>query len=233
MEEITSENKLIEYDANAVQRVEFTVIEAGEKFDTAHIWNALSNERYLKYTNAVKGVVQSDDDTEEKLEEATIALWNDTVKEVENLDLAEGQDFRDVIDRDEKRVSTDDFLSVAVVEPEVVSTGKRRGTLNDAQIITTEALFNGKPVRQTHKLVAKSHELSKKYERIRRKSIKAEPTRGLRVKAKLEFIPQTEAFAALYDEMLIEATGFKLNVIPIRFKVRVVNEIFGGTLDPK
>lgn len=239
METEATENKeTILYDADAPQRFAFDVTENGEKFETAHVFKALTDEKYLEY---VKGINASadEDDSESNESEILAKLWREQIQAVENLEVEEGKDFRDVVDTETEVVpSIKNFLAVVVVETEKIGTGKRKGTTAAAstEIVTTEAYFNGAPVRQTHVLKSKksNEEFSKKYARIEKNQWKTEITKGLRRQPKVEFFPQIEAKAALYDQMCISTTGFAGDKIPVRFKSVVVDHIFAAaTLDPK
>lgn len=220
------------YDADATQRYEFSVIENGEKFDSAHIFKPLSDERYLQYAKSIKAEGNADDTDSNELEKAC-ELWDDLIESVENLE-TDGDDFRKHIDFAEKTEMLQKFLAVAIYEPETASNGKRRGVSKHVKVIT-ECYFNYEPIRQTHVLeIADKIELAKKYEKIKSKQFQSEQVRGLnKLKPKLKFVPQTEKFAELYDEIFVSAEGFKNNRIPMRFKIRVLDYLLSPTIDPK
>lgn len=224
----------MEYDANAQQRFEFEVTEGGVKYDTAHLYQPLSESRYIEFLHSIKAKGNEREAEENEIEVKT-ALWNDLVSDVENLDKGGLDNWKDLIDYGEKRESLEKYLSVAVVEPETKSTGMRQLINNDVDVVTTEAFFNfPNVVTQTHKLKKKNDDWRRKYSRIKQRVWKVEQTKGLRRDPKVEFVPQDEAFGGLYDEMKIEATGFKDNIIPLRFKVRVIHYIFDDSkLDEK
>ena len=48
----------------------------------------------------------------------------------------------------------------------------------------------------------------KKYHRILQKRFKTEVTKGLRRQPKVEYVPQDENLAKLYDEMFVSSEGF-------------------------
>ncbi|HXG84090.1 MAG TPA: hypothetical protein VNI84_08690 [Pyrinomonadaceae bacterium] len=234
-----TENKetAILYDADASQRFAFDVIERGEKFETAHRFHPLSDEKYLDYVKAINARAD-EDDSESNESEVLANLWRELVQEVENLEVEEGRDFRDAVDAESEIVpSIKNFLVVAVVETEKIGTGKRKGTAAvSTETVTTEAYFNGAAVLQTHVLKSKksNDEFSKKHARIEKNQWKTEITKGLRRQPKVEFHPQDAAKAALYDEMLERSEGFKDGKTPIRFKSVVVDYVFAAVaLDPK
>jgi len=221
------------YDAGAPQRYEFEVTENGQKFDTAHIYAPLSDEQYIAFLKTIK-ITSDDKDHDDQESAAAIALWDSLVTEVENFDTEGREDWRALIDLSEKRDSLANFLAVAVIEPESVGGARRRSTVSETETVTTEAYFNfPNTAQQTHKLKKRSDEWRKKYDRIKAKEWKEEITKGLRRKPKFEYVSQHEALGALYDEMLIEASRFKDNIIPLRFKTTVLKYLFGSKLDEK
>lgn len=226
------------YDPQARNRFEYEVRSGGQKFDIAHVFGPLSDERYMQWTRELK-VRGTADDISEESREATARLWDDIIVEVENIEYDPDADWKALIPSGEKLEAVNDLLAVAVVEPEETTHTKLRLGAAATQTIVTEAYFNGEVTQQTHVLAAKSFELEKKYERIQAKRIRQEPTKGLRRKPKIEYIPQDDKLGGLYDEMLISTTGFVgegykfTDVIPLRFKVLVINYIFAPTLDQK
>lgn len=227
-ETILYDKEVILYDADARQRFAFEVTEGGEKFDTAHHYEPLSDERYIKYLSDAN--IRGDGDEVEGNElEITTNLWSDLVVEVENIEVEDGDDWKALIDGKEKEDSLDMFLAVAVVEPESKTTGKRRLAAGSTEKVVTEAYFNGVPVQQTHVLKKKSDEWQKKYSRIQARRFQPEATKGVRNKPKIKFVPQDEKIGKLYDEQFIEQTGFANGNIPLRFKTRVIHYLYGGT----
>ncbi len=220
------------YDANAEQRHELTAIADGEKYQTAHRIKPIEDERYLAYLKAVD-IKGDDEDVDSHEKESGAAFWDDLIIEVENVEFEEGSDWKALIDADEKNEALNLFLAVAIIEPETVSNGKRKLTSNASQTIRTEAYFNGVPIQQTHKLQAKTPELIRKYDRIQRNRFKQEPTKGLRRKPKMIYVPQDRNIAALYDEMFIEQTGFANGIIPCRFKTSVIHYCFAPKVESK
>jgi hypothetical protein len=150
----------------------------------------------------------------------------------------QARDWKSLVDYSEKRDSLTDFLAVAVVEPDVADTGKRKLWQMTTEVITTEAFFNGNPIQQTHTLKKKPEngdggEWQKKYDWIQARRFRQEPTKGLRRSPKVEYVPQDEALGRLYDEMFVSQTGFKDGIIPLRFKTTDLHYKFGSKLDEK
>lgn len=223
------------YDASAPNRFEFKVTDDGQVFDTAHVFKPLSDERYLQWVGELK-LRSAGDELDENARAASIALWNDLIERVENID-TEGIDgsWKDLIPDQEKIDSLNELLAIAIVDDEAKpTTGVRKlGTLAQTQTVFTEAYFNGQIVRQSHKMVKRSLEFEKKHNRIQQRRFKQEQTRGLRRKAKVEYVPQDEAIGKLYDEMVVSVSGFAGDVVPLRFKNVVIAALFAPVLDPK
>ena len=213
------------YDAKANQRYEFEVSENGEKFDTAHIIKPLTEERYLEYLKSVK-VEDGEAETVENVKQKSAELWDDLITEVEDFELKESETLQTAVAVDEKIEVVSNFLAVAIVKTEKKANRKRSSNQKEELAITSEAYFNGLPVQQSHKLKARSDEWQVKFDRIQRKRFKKEITEGLRREPKIEYVPQDEKIGELYDEMLIESTGFENNETPLRFKTAVIYEVF-------
>lgn len=226
------------YDALAANRFEYQVEEGGLIYDTAHIFGPFEDagdDRYLQFTREfkIKGTSGSENVSEES-REASMRYWDDIIAKVENIDIPEDGNWKGLINFQEKIQALDDFLAVAIIPAEEkASTTRNLVKSAEETMILTEAWFNGKTPQQTHRLKKRSIEWEKKYKRIEGKLYKQETTRGLKRKARVEYVPQDEAFAKLYDEMFIAATGFKDDIIPIRFKTKVVHFIFSSPLDAK
>ena len=218
------------YDAAAMQRFPFTLRENGELIPTAHIFKPIDDERHLQYITdfvAVRDGTRSDI----TLNRLTVEFWRDLIEAVENLETGEGEDFRDIPDPEEEIAPLLISYLTVVVKPPVVAEGRKRSSAKaDRQTTVTQAYFNGEAVEQTHVLSAKSDEWRKKYNRIQRSQYKEDETKGTRGETKVKFIPQNRAKAGLYDEMMIEAHGFARDVIPMRFKVVVIDDAFESSV---
>lgn len=227
-----TENKVkpVLFDARATQRIAFEVRQDNEKYDAAHNLKPLSDERYLEFVRAVD-ISATAEDVAAQTKTAAESLWTDLIGEVENFELSEGEELKDAIEFGEKSQVLSVFLACVAVEPDK-TTGKRKSVKSDRQTITTEMLFNGLPIAQTHVLQASSDEWRKKFDRIQRKRFKEEPTKGLRREPKFIYTSQDEAVGALYDEMLIESSGFAHDT-PLRAKTTVVYYAFASTFDAK
>lgn len=223
------------YDATAKQRFAFEVTENGEKFDTAHVLKPLSDERYLAFVGSVNGASLdvSEAEIEAQANKAACELWDDLIEEVEDFELEENQTLQTEIKSDEKREVILKFLAVAVVEPEKKAGGKRRSVSAETQVITTEMYFGDDPTSQKHTLAATTDEWRKKYRRIMAKRYKKEPTKGLSRPAKTKYIPQDKVIGELYEEMMIEASGFTNDTIPLRVKTTVLAFVFASRFDEK
>jgi hypothetical protein len=221
-----------QYDATANNRFEYEVRhDDGLKYDTAHIYKPLSDERYLQWIREFK-VKGNEEDVSEESREASVRLWDDQILEVENIEYPEGADWKALIDPQQKIESLNDFLAVAIVDDDAKASGKiRLGVENPTQTVTTEAFFNGELVRQKHTFKKKSFEHEKKYSLIQSKRFKQEVVKGLhKRKPKIAYIPQDEKIGELYDELLISSEGFADGNIPLRFKTTVVHSIFASEL---
>lgn len=233
IEEIAAEPlaEPVAYDTDKHQRFEFTVKQGGETFDTAHVFRQPTDERWVEFLKAKK-VRGNDDAVESEENEAIADLWADLIVNVENVEIPEGQTLADLIGFEEKRDALEYFLAVAAFDPEAKG-GVRRLEKVPSRIVLTEARQDGEIVTQEHKLRAKSLEDIKRYESILRRRFKTENVRGLRKKAKVEFVPQDDKFAALYDDMLFGVAGFTTYWVPMRFKVAVIHHVFASELDEK
>jgi hypothetical protein len=221
------------YDAEARNRFEFTARQGVLKYETAHVFEPLSDERYVTWLKDFN-VRGNEDNVSEEAREASVKLWDDQIFQVEKIQYPEGADFRTLIPAQEKIEAINSFLAVAIGEDLQMVKGDRvLGSSAQTQTILTETFFNGDIVTQSHEMRLSNLELEKKYSRIQAKRFKQEPTRGLRRKPKIEFIPQDEKLGELYDEMFVSQEGFANGVIPLRFKTTVLHHLFGETLDQK
>lgn len=222
------------YDANAANRFEFEAHIGSERYDTAHVYGAISDERYIQWIDDFKIKAKGEDNVHEESRESDVKCWDDIIIEVENIEVPEGADWKALIPASEKSEGLKQLFAVAPVEADEKTNGPRRlGTSATEQVITTEAWFNGKILQQRHILTPKTLELEKKFERIQAKRTKTEQTRGLRRKPIVEFVAQDDKLGKLYDEMLVRTEGFAGDIVPLRFKTAVMYYVFAPTLDPK
>lgn len=219
-----------EYDAVAAQVCEATLTRGGRNYQTAFTFKPLEDERYFKMLDDRK-ISGNEDNLKEDVLGANSALFDDLCSEMLNV-----EDPKKILPA-EKDSAIGDYLAVAIGEPDEAETS---GMIPDAaeNVVKTECFFNGfseaDVVSQTHYLkLDTSGEYKKKYLRIWNQRAKPEPTRGLRGKPKMIFRPQDRKLAALYDEMFIRAEGFKGGVIPARFKVAAIHEIFADPVSEK
>jgi hypothetical protein len=224
---------VIQFDADAKNRLEFEIKENGLIYEVAHIFNPLEDARYLQWISEFK-IKGDEDNVDEHSREASIRLWDDIIERVDNVEFESPEAWKSTIPDKEKIDSVSSFLAVAIVDGEERAEIKlRRGGVNPDQTVITEAWFNGEVSQQKHTLAAPSLELQKKYARIQGKRFKQQKIGGLRGKPKLEFLPQDSRIAELYDEMVISTEGFVNNKIPLRFKSSVIHAVFSSTLDVK
>lgn len=223
------------YDAAARNRFEFEVEQGGVKYDIAPVFGPLSDERYMKWIGDINVRGTQDGETTDDGRDAMVALFDDIIVEVGNIEYPDGADWKSLIDSSIKVESLNQFLAVAIVEPEGQKGGKLRlGELQSNQTLVTECWFNGQIVQQKHLMQPKSLEWEKKYERIQKKRFREEKIKGLhRRKPTIEFVPQDEHIGELYDEMCSVHAGFVGDVVPLRFKTLVINYIFAPKLDQK
>lgn len=222
------------YDARARNRFDFTLHRGSDSYELGILFDPLTDERYMQWNHELK-VRGDQDEIEESSREATAALWDDLVPEVEGIEYPANADWKALFPTSAKVESVNNLLAVAIVTDEGQK-GKKLvlGASQPTQTITTECWFNGEIARQSHVMAARTIELEKKYARIESKKVRQEKIGGLnKRKAKIEYVPQDEAKGELYDEMQISAKGFAGDVIPLRFKTIVVDFIFAPTLSPK
>ena len=227
------------YDPAAKNRFEFTVREDGVKYEIAHIFGELTDDRYLQWLKDFN-VRGTEDDVEENSREAACKLWDDLIDRVEGVEFEEG-DWKSFVPYSEKVEAVNQLTAVAIGEDEDVkpATGPRRlGPATATVTVITEAWFNGDVTQQRHELRAKNAELEKKYARIQGRRFKQDQTKGFRKKQKVTYVPQDEKLGDLYDEMVIGATGFAVgfdnkSTVPLRFKTAVVHEIFASPVEAK
>ena len=222
-----------QYDAAAKNRFEFEIEQGGEKYDIAQVFKPLTDERYMKWLRDLN-VSSKGDEVSENSRQATADLWDELIAGIENVDYPEGADFRDLIESSDKVRALNEFLAVAVVEPESDGTKKLRlGEKATEQTVRTECWFDGEVLTQTHVLAAKTFELEKEYDRIQQKTSRTERTRGLRGKPKVEYVPQDDRLGQLYDKMLVRSEGFAAGIVPLRFKTLVIGYVFAPSLRAK
>jgi hypothetical protein len=222
------------YDADARNRFAFTVREGMEKYDTAHTFEPMSDERYVQWQREFK-IKGNEDDVSEQAREASVKLWDDQIVQVENITFPDGTDFRQWISSGEKIEAINAFLAVAIADDvREAAEGRAFGAENKTIKVPTETFFNGEIATQLHEMRPVSLELEKKYSRIQGKRFKQEKIGGLRNrKAKIEFIPQDDKIGELYDEMFVSQTGFAQGKVPLRFKTTVIHHLFAEKLDQK
>ena len=219
------------YDTEAENRFEFEAKGAdGNLYDTAHRFKPLSDDRYWQFIREFK-VEQKGDEIEEDVRGAYISLWHDLIIEVENIEVKDGEDWKDLILDDEK-IGAGEFLLTVVIYEGEKKTGARKLAKDASITVETEAYFNGEVARQKHLLREKTIEHQKKYSRIIDRRLQTERTRGLKRKPKVEFHPQNQAIGRLYDEMILSTEGFE-GEVPLRFKETVINHIFEAGLKQK
>lgn len=226
-----AEPPVVLFDAEARNRMPFEVREGTRTYETAHIFNPLSDERYMQWLRAFK-MRGNEDALDEQSREATCALWDELIHEVENIAVSEGLDFREVIPDPEKLEAISAFVAVAIAADIERVTGSRCFTPDATQTVTTEAWVNGEIATQSHVLKRVSVEWQKKYSRIAAKRFKQERIGGLRRQPQLEYVPQDHKFGEMYDEMVVSNTGFAGRV-PLRFKTVVIEHLFGERLSQK
>lgn len=221
------------YDAEARNRLAYTAQADGQEYDAAVVFDPLTDERYMQWIREfnLKGDVKTLDQNEQSME-ATVRLYDDIAVEMENVEVPDGTDWKDLVPVSEKVNAINNLIAVAVFTPETKAEGPRKLSAVASQTVLTEAWFNNDPLRQTHTLREATIEWKKKYAQIQSKRFKREITRGLRREPKVEFVPQNERLGELYDTMQISATGFAGDNIPLRFKVAVVEFIFESELTP-
>lgn len=220
------------YDAESRNRFAFDVRVGSKKYETAHIFEPLIDDRYLQWLREFK-LKGTEQNVSEESREATARLWDDQIFQVEKIKVPEGTDFRSLIPVMEKIEAIQAFLAVAIADDVERVTEERGFGADETQTIRTETFFNGEIVTQKHEMKLLDLELQKKYSRIRQKQFKQEPTRGLRRQPKIEYVPQDNKFGELYDEMMVRTEGFANDLIPLRFKTTVIDHIFGEMLDQK
>ncbi|MBV9242688.1 MAG: hypothetical protein JO314_11840 [Acidobacteria bacterium] len=232
-----TENALIRdetpvYDPDARNRFEYVVHENGQQFDTAQVFEPLSDDRYLQWLNEFR-IRGNESHVDEQSSEASLKLSRELVCEIGNIEVPEGYDWRDLPSYKERIDILNQFLAVAAfdVDDEAPSGGKRTPHAERTQTVLTEAWFNGQILQQRHVMREKNLELEKKYARIQGKRFKPETTRGLRGKPKIEFVPQDRKIGEMYDEMQVSASGFAGDFIPLRFKTAVIHHIFAAKFE--
>jgi hypothetical protein len=89
------------YDPDARNRFAFSVREGMEKYDTAHIYEPLGDERYLQWLKEFK-VKGNEDDVDEESREASVRLWDEQIFDVANIENPEDADLAIADPRDRK-----------------------------------------------------------------------------------------------------------------------------------
>lgn len=220
------------FDADARNRFEFDVREGVKQYETAHVFNPLSDERYMQWFREFK-ISGNEDNVQEEGREASARLWDDLIHEVENIKVPDGEDFQTLIPSPEKLEAITQFLNVAIGEDIVKVEGVRELGVAATQTVLTECFFNGQVAVQSHELKPVTFELQKKYSRIEAKRFKQEKIGGLRKRQNVEFVPQDDKIGELYDDMFVSAEGFAGGKIPLRFKTTVIHHLFAERLAQK
>jgi hypothetical protein len=226
------------YDPAARNRFEFKITENGSKYEIAHIFGELTDERYLQWIKEFN-VSGSEDDVDETSREATCRLWDDVIDHLDGVDFEDG-DWKSFVPYRQKIEAINQFVAVAIFEDDAEPAAKkpRFGPQSGSLKVITEAWANGEIVQQHHEMRAVTVELEKKYARIQGRRFKQEQVKGFRKKQKITYIPQDEKLAELYDEMLVNVSGFANSfdnkpTIPTRFKTTVIHEIFASPVEAK
>jgi hypothetical protein len=220
------------FDADARNRFEFDVREGVELYETAHVFEPISDERYMQWLREFK-MRGNENDLDEESREATCRLWDDLIVAVEKINVPEGRDFRELIPPPEKLEAISAFMAVAIGADIKKNEGGRNFAEDATQVVVTEAWVNGEVAMQRHELKKVSVEWQKKYSRIKAKTFKQEKIGGLRRQPKTEYVPQDHRFGELYDEMFVSQDGFIGGKIPLRFKTVVIDHLFGERLSQK
>jgi hypothetical protein len=222
------------FDAEARNRLEFTVREGVKQYETAHVFEPISDDRYIQWQREFK-IKGNEDNVSEEAREASVRLWDDIIFAVEKVKFPEDTDFRQWIPPLEKVGAIRDLLAVAISEDiEEVTDDRVFGNESKTVNVGTESFFNGDIAMQIHVMRPVSLELEKIYSRIKGKQYKQEKIGGLRNrKAKIEYVPVDDKFGELYDDMFVSADGFAGGKIPLRFKTTVVHHLFSEKLDQK
>lgn len=233
MSETTQMQEEKVFDPAAENRFEYSVTEDGQRYDVAHVFDAVSDERYLQYLNEFK-ISGDEDDVKEEGREASVRLWDELISRVDGIKYDDDTDWRSFFPANEKIQGVADLLAVAIDDgSDAPASGPRTIGPKIEQTVITECMSNGDVLRQKHVLRVPTFELEKKYARIAGKRFKREQTRGFRKKTTVTYIPQDKAFGELYDEMAISTYGFVGNVVPLRFKTAVMHYVFASKLEPK
>lgn len=208
--EETEETKKIQaldsFDASAKQRLEFT--SDGNTF--AHLYNALSDERYIQFSEELEVVISEQTTEVNGVLDAITKLWDDIVYDVEGYEDTKPSNWKSFIDPLEKEESIDQFLGVIVYEK--AKTGKRSFTGTHTLIL--ETFFNGKIARTEHEVKTKTIEDVKEYKRILKSSIRRK--QGLNKKDKIDIaIADTLGLQKLCQSLRVSVKGYANNDVPI------------------
>lgn len=210
------------FDGNAPQRIPLEITEGSERFETAHHIGPVTDTVFLEFIDSVDPNAEDSGDLETKLNDAVTELWRKIVKSVEAIEVDPGTDFRDAIEFGEIEAVIQSVMGVTVLPPTAVS-GVRNLSAKATAVVRTQALLSGKVTQQSHTLSRKTDEYRKKYERIYSGIGEGDtPKQGIRAKAK----------AALYDELIVKAEGFK-GKVPLRFKTVVIDNYFDSAIAAK
>lgn len=232
MSETSAPNAPVIFDADARNRFEFEVREGVKLYETAHVFNPVSDDRYMQWLRDFK-MRGSENELDEESREATCRLWDELIITVENINVPEGKDLRDVIPSPEKVEAVSAFMAVAIAADTEKQTTARNFDDEAPQTVLTEAWFNGEITTQRHELRRVNVEWQKRYAQIAAKRFKQEKVGGLRRQPKLEYVPQDHRFGELYDQMLVSNDGFAGGKVPLRFKTVVIEHLFGERLSQK
>lgn len=236
MAKATQEKEARAYSPTNTNRFDYVVTENGRKYDIGHIFDPITDERYVQYLNDFK-IVGDEDNINEEGREAAVRLWDDLINSVAGITFSEGVDWKAHFPVAEKTTAIADLLAVAIADDDAHDADSAPDTREigpkTEQVVFTEAMFNGHILKQRHVLKQATFEDEKKYAWIAGKRFKATAVRGFRKKNRVEYIPQDEAFGELYDELLKSVTGFAGDTVPLRFKTAVIHHVFANRIEAR
>ncbi|KAK0039550.1 hypothetical protein Bpfe_031035 [Biomphalaria pfeifferi] len=220
------------YDVEATQRIKVDD-------EVIAVIKPYSDERYLKFRDELTKKINeylknnkkadlTDEVSELEIKESILLnqeLADELIDSLENVEDLPA-DWKSLISYEDK------IQLLETAHRFVIDEDNKKFSLKEINV-PTACFFNGKAVRQNHKLRPKSIDDSSKYAWITSKELKVTQTGRLEKEKTVEFFSQDEKKAELYDSMLIKAENFKNDKVPLKVKVLVIDYVFASTVNQK
>jgi len=232
------------YDADQSQEIPLLVETETGEVKVTHVIAPLTDKLLIEFDEARQVAVVGDSrqtGTETNTASAAVKLWDKACLAVRGYgdsdeDLPE--DWRELVPVEDKIAVMDHILTCVAIEKEAGGDGggaRAAWGANRSRSVQTESYFNDEILPAAHTLRAKTAQDYAEYERINRLMFENQRS-GLRKKTeRLAVFPATmRGKAALYDKVLISATGYGTDNggrVPLHHKAVVIDAYFTARAD--